>query len=92
MTPLADPPLNDPWTIPGEEHLLERFQTEDRARFAQLDAVVHYHALQIADFLAAIREGRPPRVTGENGRAVVELFTAIYPANRERTAVVLGTV
>ena len=32
MTEIAEPPLNDLWTIPGEEHLLERFQAEDRAR------------------------------------------------------------
>jgi predicted dehydrogenase len=39
--------------------------------------------LQIHDFLRAVREGRPPLVTGEDGRAVVELFTAIYRSNRE---------
>ena len=48
-----------------------------------VDATTHYHALQIADFLAAIRDGRPPLVTGEDGRAVVELFTAIYRSSRE---------
>ena len=89
VTPIAEPPLNDLWTIPGEEHLLDRFQAEDRVRFAGLDATVHYHALQIADFLRAVRAGRPPLVTGEAGRAVVELFTAIYLSSRERRAVPL---
>src|SRR5580698_4423596 len=28
MSPIADPPLNDVWTIPGEEHLLAGFQDE----------------------------------------------------------------
>lgn len=83
MTALAEPALNDIWTIPGEEHLLPVFQEEDRARFRQIDARTHYHRLQIQDFLSAIREGRPPLVTGEAGRAVVELFTAIYRSNRE---------
>jgi predicted dehydrogenase len=83
MTPITEPPLNDVWTISGEEHLLPAFQAEDRARFAQIDAGTHYHALQIRDFLAAVREGRPPLVTGADGRAVVELFTAIYRSNRE---------
>jgi UDP-N-acetyl-2-amino-2-deoxyglucuronate dehydrogenase len=91
VTAIAEPPLNDVWTIPGEEHLLAAFQAEDRARFAQIDATVHYHALQIRDFLRAVREGRPPLVTGEDGRAVVELFTAIYRSNREGRPVRLGT-
>jgi predicted dehydrogenase len=89
MTAIAEPPLNDLWTIPGEEHLLPAFQAEDRARFTQIDATTHYHGLQIQDFLRAVREGRPPLVTGEDGRAVVELFTAIYRSNREGRPVTL---
>jgi predicted dehydrogenase len=89
MTAIAEPALNDVWTIPGEEHLLAAFQAEDRARFTRIDAGTHYHALQIQDFLREIREGRPPLVTGEDGRAVVELFTAIYRSNREGRPVML---
>jgi predicted dehydrogenase len=89
MTPLAEPALNDLWTVPGEEHRLAEFQAEDRARFAQIDAGKYYHGLQIRDFLGAIREDRPPLVTGEDGRAVVELFTAIYQSQRERQLVSL---
>jgi UDP-N-acetyl-2-amino-2-deoxyglucuronate dehydrogenase len=74
--------LNDVWTIPGEEHLLERFQTEDRERFARIDATVYYHAVQIRGFLEAVREGRPPAVTGSEARAVVALFSAIYASAR----------
>ena len=33
---------------------------------------------QIQDFLQAIRDGRKPLVTGEEGRTVVSMFTAIY--------------
>jgi UDP-N-acetyl-2-amino-2-deoxyglucuronate dehydrogenase len=84
MSSVTEPPLNDLWTIPGEEHLLAGFQAEDRARFGQVNTTTHYHALQIQDFLRAVLDGRPPLVTGEDGRAVVELFTAIYRSNRER--------
>jgi predicted dehydrogenase len=84
MSGVVEPPLNDVWTIPGEEHLLAQFQAEDRARFAALDATTHYHALQIQDFLRVVREDRPPLVTGEEGRVVVEMFTAIYRSQRER--------
>lgn len=87
VTPIAEPPLNDIWTVPGEEGLLAKFQAADREQFARIDATVHYHALQIADFLWAVREGRPPLVTGEDGRAVVALFTAIYRSSREGRAV-----
>ena len=87
VSKIAEPPLNDVWTVPGEEHRLAEFQAEDRARFASTDATVHYHALQIADFLRAVREGRPPLVTGEAGRAVVELIAAIYRSSREGRAV-----
>jgi predicted dehydrogenase len=84
---VSEPPLNDLWTIPGEEHLLAQFQAEDRARFRQIDATRHYHALQIRDFLQAVLLDRPPMVTGEDGRAVVALFTAVYRSNRERRPV-----
>ena len=89
VSEIAEPPLTDLWTVPGEEHLLPAFQAEDRAAFAGVKATTHYHALQIADFLRAIRAGQPPLVTGEDGRAVVELFTAIYQSHRERKAVAL---
>jgi predicted dehydrogenase len=90
VSTIAEPPLTDLWTVPGEEHLLPRFQAEDRAAFAAVDATVHYHTLQIRDFLRAVREGRPPLVTGEDGRAVVELFTAIYRSHREKRSVVIS--
>jgi predicted dehydrogenase len=89
MTAIQEPPLNDLWTIAGEEHLLAEFQKEDRVRFGELDATTHYHALQIQDFCRAIRESRAPLVTGEDGRAVVEMFTAIYRSNAEGRPVAL---
>jgi UDP-N-acetyl-2-amino-2-deoxyglucuronate dehydrogenase len=89
---IAEPPLNDIWTIPGEEHLLAQFQEVDRATFAKIDAVQHYHALQIRDFLRAIPEGRKPAVTAEEGRIVVEMFTAVYrsSATKEPVAFPVG--
>jgi predicted dehydrogenase len=89
MSGVSAPPLNDLWTIPGEEHRLAEFQAADRAAFAAVDGTSYYHALQFADFLAAIRAGRPPLVTGEDGRAVVELFAAIYQSSREGKPVAL---
>ena len=84
VSEIADPPLNDLWTIPGEEAMLAGYQAEDRARFREVNATSHYHALQIQDFLQAVRDDRPPLVTGDDGRIVVEMFTAIYRSRRER--------
>jgi UDP-N-acetyl-2-amino-2-deoxyglucuronate dehydrogenase len=89
VSTILEPPLNDLWTIPGEEDELLRFQAEDRARFREIDAVAYYHALQIEDFLRAIIDDRPPLVTGEDGRGVVALFQAIYESSREGRAITL---
>jgi UDP-N-acetyl-2-amino-2-deoxyglucuronate dehydrogenase len=43
--------------------------------------------LQTRDFLRAILEGRPPLVTGSEGRIVVAMFEAIYRSQRERRSV-----
>ena len=87
---IAEPPLNDLWTIPGAEGRLAEFQAEDRAKFAAVDGTSYYHALQFVDFLGAVRDGRPPMVTGDDGRAVVALFTAIYQSSREGKPVRVG--
>lgn len=83
VSEVQEPPLNDIWTVPGEESLLAGFQAEDRERFRQIHPTTHYHAVQIQDFLDAIRTGRPPAVTGEEGRVVVALFTAVYRSQQE---------
>lgn len=87
VSTVNEPPLNDLWNVPGEEHLLDLFRDEDRARFEQVDATTHYHGLQIEDFLRAILDDRPPMVTGEDGRRVVAMFTAVYRSQRDRRPV-----
>jgi predicted dehydrogenase len=89
MTSIPEPPLNDIWTIPGEEKLLEGFQQEDRNTFTKIDATVHYHALQIREFVQAVREHKQPMVSAEDGRATVELFTAIYQSSKTGKAIKL---
>lgn len=80
---ISDPPFNDLWTIPGEEHRLSEFQAQDRGAFAT-DPTVDYHRLQVQDFLDAIAHNRPPLVTAEEGRKVVALIDAIYRSSNER--------
>lgn len=89
LSTITAPPLNDMWTVPGEEQLLQQWQEEDAAFFQRIDATRYYHQLQIQDFLRAIIENRDPMVTGEEGRKTVELFSAIYRAHREGTIIKL---
>jgi predicted dehydrogenase len=90
MSGVAEPPLNDVWTIPGEEGLLERFQEEDRVAFGRIDPVAHYHALQDREFLRALLEGRAPAADGRQGRIVVEMIQAVYQSQREGRRVRMG--
>jgi predicted dehydrogenase len=87
MTSAGEPPVNDVWTLPGGEAPLARWQAEDEAFFATIDATKHYHRLQIQEFLQSILAGRAPMVTGEEGRKTVEIFTAIYRSQRDRRPV-----
>jgi UDP-N-acetyl-2-amino-2-deoxyglucuronate dehydrogenase len=87
MSPVLEPPVNDLWTIPGEESLLAEFQREDTERFRSIEPTVHYHALQDADFLGAVRDRRAPSATGADGRLVVEMIEAIYRSNYTRRPV-----
>jgi predicted dehydrogenase len=87
MSSIAEAPFNDLWTIPGEEGLLAEWKGEDERLFKSVNPMEHFHRLQIGDFLRAILEGRPPAVSGEDGRRTVELFTAIYRSARESAPV-----
>jgi UDP-N-acetyl-2-amino-2-deoxyglucuronate dehydrogenase len=78
MTNIADPPINDLWTIPGEEDKLSKWQEDDRKFFKEINANEYYHQLQVQDFLKSIIEDVKPMVTGEEGRKTVEIFTGIY--------------
>jgi UDP-N-acetyl-2-amino-2-deoxyglucuronate dehydrogenase len=84
MTQAVEPPVNDIWTVPGEESWLAGWQAEDRERARTVDVMTHYHRLQVQDFLRAVLEGREPTVTGHDGRMAVELFTAVYRSQRDR--------
>jgi UDP-N-acetyl-2-amino-2-deoxyglucuronate dehydrogenase len=48
------------------------------------------YARQYTDYVAAVRERRPPFVSGEDGRNAVELVTAAYESSRTSRAVELA--
>jgi UDP-N-acetyl-2-amino-2-deoxyglucuronate dehydrogenase len=87
MSNIAEPPVNDLWTVPGEESMLEGWIKQDSEFFNTIDATVYYIERQIEDFLDAIRDDREPLVSGEDGRKTVELFTAIYRSQRDNQPV-----
>lgn len=87
MKGILEPPLNDLWTIPGEEEMVEKWKMEDARHFSTIDPMTYYMERQIEDFLSALNENRDPMVTGEDGRKVVELFTAIYRSTRDNLPV-----
>lgn len=87
QTSVLEPPVNDLWTIPGEETFLEGWMHADREFFKQIDATTYYIGLQIDDFMRAIQKGEQPLVNGAEGRKTVELFTAIYRSNRDHAPV-----
>jgi len=84
---VLEPPVNDLWTVPGEENLLAKWKQEDSVFFNRIDAAEYYIGLQIDDFLEALTECRQPMVTGNEGRKTVELFTAVYRSNRDQAPV-----
>ena len=86
-TGVAEPPMNDLWTVPGEEALLKEWNRLDTEIFHSCDPTVRYMQYQIEDFLDALRSNTEPLVTGEDGRKTVELFTAIYRSSRDNLPV-----
>jgi len=87
MTGVAEPPVNDLWTVPGEESMLKEWVKEDTDIFNSCDPTVYYMQCQIEDFIHALRTNTDPLVTGEAGRKTVELFTAIYRSSRDNAPV-----
>jgi UDP-N-acetyl-2-amino-2-deoxyglucuronate dehydrogenase len=87
MSGVLEPPVNDLWTIPGEEHLLKKWNKSDTKFFKSIDPTIYYMEKQIEDFLHALKTGREPLVSGADGRRTVELFTAIYRSARDNKPV-----
>ena len=84
MSAILEPPVNDLWTIPGEEQMLQEWVKADSDFFKSLpNQMDYFHERNIEDFLQAVLEGREPMITGEAGRVSVEIFTAIYRSTRD---------
>ncbi len=87
-TGVAEPPVNDLWTIPGEEDLLQQWIKEDTETFNNCDPTVKYYAVPDRRFSSChLDNGKEPSVTGEDGRRTVELFTSIYRSSHDNMPV-----
>ncbi len=70
--------VNDIWTIPDEVHMREEWESEDTGH----SGFPGFHALQIQDFLQAVRDDRAPAVTGRDALKSLEVILAIYESSR----------
>jgi predicted dehydrogenase len=82
MSSITEPPLNDLWTVPGEEKLLEQFRAQDTALFNAMEAkgsaTVYFFTLLLEDFCRSVIDGAPPPTTGEDGRETVKFIETMY--------------
>ncbi|PRX21904.1 Gfo/Idh/MocA family protein [Actinoplanes italicus] len=84
--------FTDVWTVPGPPepvHAYEPGSGPDLTLPAIHDHLAPYHARQIADFVAAVREDREPAVTGRDAVHALEIVEAVYASSRTGTTVVL---
>lgn len=72
--------VNEIWTVPGDEAHLAEWRQRDRA--FGTGELPNFHAYQLRDVIDAIRTGRPPAVTGEDGRRVVAIIQGVYESGR----------
>lgn len=70
------------WVVPGEPE--PSFSGEGAGNAATDPKAIGMqgHIIQLQDFVDAIREDRDPMVTGEEGRAAVEIILAVYESAR----------
>lgn len=88
MSNILEPPVNDIWTVPGEEVMLKTWIKEDSDFFSSLkNPMEYFHERQIEDFLQSIINARKPLISGEDGRVTVEIFTAIYRSTRDNKTI-----
>ena len=86
-TNIQETPVNDLWTVPGEEDMLDQWKKEDEEFFNSIDPAAYYIQMQNEDFCKAIVNNREPILPGKEGRITVELFTAIYRSTQSNAPV-----
>jgi UDP-N-acetyl-2-amino-2-deoxyglucuronate dehydrogenase len=78
-------------TLPGEETFAGAGRPADIPLAEIHDHLAPYHALQIADFVAALRDGREPAVTGRDALRSLAIVEAVYESSRSGSPVELAS-
>ncbi len=87
MSNILEPPVNDLWSVSGEEKLLKKWIKDDSDYFNSVDATEFFIRLQNEDFIQSVIEGKDPLVNCSEGRKTVEIFTAIYRSQRDNAII-----
>lgn len=78
------------WDVPGAETWPADVEAEERAKLAGARNLSDIgHRAQIADMVGVVREGRPPVVSGDEGREALEVTLAIYESARSGREIAL---
>jgi predicted dehydrogenase len=78
---------NDIWTV--SDGRLRPVAREEAIEF-EAGELPNFHAYQLRDVIGAVRDRRPPAVTGEDGRRVVAIIQGVYESGRNGRPVKLG--
>ena len=71
------------WDVPGAESWRAEVEEEERSHLATVRNLADIgHFTQIADMVGVVREGRPPAISGDEGRQALEVTLAIYESAR----------
>ncbi|WP_417234244.1 Gfo/Idh/MocA family protein [Arthrobacter sp.] len=75
--------VNEVWTVPGHEAFTHPAAVLDDVALPEINAsLAPFHALQVADFVHAVRQGTEPAVTGEDALRSLHTMTAMYASMR----------
>ena len=77
--------VNDVWAVPGAGSVRSPFGSglTDDIPLSQINgSLAPFHALQIAEFVDAVRTGREPAVTGREASKSLAILTALYASAR----------
>ena len=79
--------FTDVWTVPGEEEFAAVYRAGgpfDLPLARIHEHLVPYHAMQIEDFIDAVRDDREPAVTGREAIGSLEIVQGIYESGPHR--------
>lgn len=83
MSTILEPPVNDLWTIAGEQENLEHWKEKDTALFDSIDPVEYFFRQQLEHFSQAVLGNTLLVSSGEEGRETIKIIEGIYRSQKE---------